>query len=78
MGVWMVGQCRSPSVQHGGQPDAGAEMLGIVGLQPTGLSRGRDGDHGVGGGLEQQIIDNRLVLIRDVGDRSRQGETTWK
>jgi len=25
-------------------------------------------------GFEQQVIDDRLVLIGDVGDRSRQGE----
>ena len=64
MGVRMVGQCRSPSVQHGGEPDARAEVLGVR----------RDGDQGVGSGLEQQIVDDRLVLIGDVGNRSRQGE----
>jgi len=64
MGVRMVGQCRSPGVQHGGKPNAGAEVLGVC----------RNGDQGLGGGLEQQVIDDRLVLIGDVGDRSRQGE----
>jgi hypothetical protein len=64
MGVWMVGERRSPGVQHGGEPDAGAEVLGV----------GGDGDQGVGGGFEQQVIDDRLVLIGDVGDRSGQGE----
>ncbi len=64
MGVRMVGQSRSPGVQHGGEPDARAEVLGV----------GRDGDQGLGGGFEQQVIDDRLVLIGDVGDRSRQGE----
>ena len=49
MGVRMVGQCRSPSVQYGGEPDASAEVLGVVGLQPTGLSRGGDRDQGLGG-----------------------------
>jgi hypothetical protein len=39
MGMRMVGQCRSPAVQHGGEPDAGAEMLGV----------GHDGDQGLGG-----------------------------
>jgi len=48
-------------VQYGGEPDAGAEMLGI----------GRDGDQGLGGGFEQQVIDDRLVLIGEVGDRPR-------
>jgi hypothetical protein len=51
-------------VEHGGEPDAGAEVLGV----------GRDGDQGLGGGFEQQVIDDRLVVIGDVGDRSRQGE----
>jgi hypothetical protein len=64
VGVWMVGQCRSPGVQHGGEPDAGAEVLGV----------GGDGDQGLGGGFEQQVIDDRLVVIGDVGDRSGQCE----
>ena len=64
MGVRMVGQCRSPGMQHGGEPDAGAEVLGV----------GRDGDQGLGGGFEQQVIDDRLVVVGDVGDRPRQGE----
>jgi hypothetical protein len=51
-------------VEHGGEPDAGAEVFGV----------GRDGDQGLGGGFEQQVIDDRLVVIGDVGDRSRQGE----
>ncbi len=51
-------------MQHGGEPDAGAEVLGV----------GRDGDQRLGGGFEQQVIDDRLVLIGDVGDRPRQGE----
>ena len=51
-------------MQHGGKPDAGAEVFGV----------GRDGDQGLGGGFEQQVIDDRLVLLGDVGDRSRQGE----
>ena len=51
-------------MQHGSEPDAGAEVLGV----------GRDGDQGLGGDLEQQVIDDRLVVIGDVGDRSRQGE----
>ena len=49
MGVRMVGQCRSPGVQYRCEPDAGAEVLGVVGLQPTGLSRGGDRDQGLGG-----------------------------
>ena len=42
MGVRMMGQCRSPGVQHGGEPNARTEVLGV----------GRDDDQGVGGGFE--------------------------
>ena len=60
----MVGERRSPGVQHGSEPDAGAEVLGV----------GGDGDQGLGGGFEQQVIDDGLVLKGDVGDRPRQRE----
>ena len=33
----VLGQWRSPGVEHGGKPDAGAEVLGV----------GRDGDQGL-------------------------------
>jgi len=68
MGVRMVGQCCSPGVQYGGEPDARAEVVGVR----------RDGDQGLGGGFEQQVIDDRLVVIGNVGDRSRQGENDMK
>ncbi len=48
-----MGERRCPGVEHGGQADAGAEMLGV----------GGDGDQGLGGGLEQDGIDLGLVLI---------------
>ena len=64
MGVRMVGERRSPGVEYSGEPDAGAEVLGV----------GGDGDQGLGGGFQQQVIDDRLVMIGDVGDRPRQGE----
>src|ERR1700720_536619 len=70
----MVGHRRAPSVEHGGDADAGAEMLWIVGLQPTGLSRGGDGEQCLGRRAEQQIVDHRLVLVADGGDLGRQGE----
>ena len=60
----MVGHGRTPGVQNGGDADAGAEVLGI----------GRDREHGLGGGLEQQVVDDRLVVIGDVGDGRRHGE----
>ena len=60
----MMGQRRAPGVQHGGEADAGAQMLRV----------GGDGDEGLGGGPEQEVVDRSLVLERDRADRSRQGE----
>jgi hypothetical protein len=59
-----MGHGRAPGVQHGGDADAGAEMLWV----------GRDGVHGLGRGLEQKIIDNGLVLVGDVANPRRQRE----
>jgi hypothetical protein len=53
-----------PRVQHGGDADPRAEVLGI----------GGDGQHRIRGGAEQQVIDHRLVLPGDVGDLGRHGE----
>jgi len=50
--------------EHGGEADAGAEVPGV----------GRDGDQGLGGDFEQQVVDDSLVLIGDVGDRCRQSK----
>ena len=47
-----------------GDADPGAEVLGI----------GGDRQHRLGRGLEQQVVDDRLVLIGDVGDLGRQRE----
>ena len=60
----MVGQRRAPGMQHGGQSDAGAKMLGV----------GGDGDQRFGRRLEQQVVDDGLVLPGNGGDRRRQGE----
>ena len=57
----VLGQCRSPGVEYGGEPDARAEVLGV----------GRDSDQGLSGDFEQQVIDDGLVVIGDVGDRPR-------
>ena len=59
-----MGHRRAPGVEHGGDADAGAEMLGI----------GGDREQRLGGGPEQQVVDHRLVLIGDVGDLGRQRE----
>ncbi len=62
--VRMMGHGRAPGVQHRGNGDAGAEMLRV----------GGDCEHGLGRGLEQQVVDCRLVLVSDVADRRRQRE----
>jgi hypothetical protein len=49
-------------VQHGGEADAGAEVLRV----------GCDGGQRLGRGLEPETVDDGLVLIGDVGDRPRQ------
>ena len=64
MGVRMVGQRRSPGVEHGGEPDAGTEVLGI----------GGDREQRLGRGAEQQIVNHRFVLVGDGADLGRQGE----
>ena len=51
-------------MQHGGQPDARAEVLRV----------GSDGDERLGRRLEQQAVDDGLVLPGDGGDWCRQGE----
>jgi hypothetical protein len=48
-------------MEHGGEADAGAEMLWI----------GADGEQRLGRRAEQQIVDDRLVLIGDGGDLGR-------
>jgi hypothetical protein len=62
--VRMVRHRRAPAVEHGGDADPGAEMLGIGGDRKRGLGRR----------LEQQVVDDRLVLVGDIGDRRRQRE----
>ncbi len=51
-------------MEHGGEADAGPEMLGV----------GGNGDQRLGRGLEEDGVDRRLVLVGDVGDRRRQRE----
>src|SRR5690606_1046643 len=55
---------RSPGVQHGGDADPSAKVLGI----------GSDGQHRRRSRPEQEIIDHRLVVERDVGDLGGQRE----
>lgn len=51
----MMGERRAPGVEDGGDADPGAKMTGV----------GGDGQHRIGGGLEQQVIDERLIVEGD-------------
>jgi hypothetical protein len=53
MEMRMVRHRRAPGVEHGGEADAGAEMLVI----------GGDGEQRLGRRAEQQVVDRRLVLV---------------
>ena len=64
MDVRVVGHCRAPAMEHGGGADARAEVLGI----------GGDRQQRLGGRAEQQVVDDRLVLVGDRGDLGRQRE----
>ena len=55
---------RAPGVEHGGDADPRAQMLGVR----------RDRHHRLGGGAEKQIVDDRLVLPGNVCDLGRQRE----
>ena len=46
----MMGERRAPGVQHGGEADARAEMLRV----------GGDGGQRLGGGPEQEVVDDGL------------------
>ena len=60
----VVGHCRAPGVEDGGDADLGAEVLWI----------GGDGEHRLGGGAEQEVVEPGLVLPGDAGDLGRQRE----
>ncbi len=66
MGMMM--QVLSPGVQDGDQPNRGAEMPGI----------GGDDAQRLGGGREQDAIDDDLIVESNLGDRRRHLKTTWK
>ena len=61
---WNVAEPQEVTRIHQQYADAGAQVLGI----------GRDCQHGLGRGSEQQIVDHRFVLIGDSSDTGRQGE----
>src|SRR6266851_2596009 len=60
----MMGHGRAPAVQYRRNADAGSEVLRV----------GRDPEHRLRRGLEQQIVDHGLVLVGDVANRRRQRE----
>ena len=60
--VRMMRHRRAPGMQHSGDADAGAEVLGI----------GGDLQRGLGRGLHQQAVDHALVLVGDVAQLGRQ------
>ena len=60
----MVSHRRAPCVEDGGDADACIEMLAISG----------DRQHRLRCRLEQQVVEQRLVVEGDVGDRGGQRE----
>ena len=64
MDVRVVGYCRAPAVEHGSGADARAEVPGVVG----------DREQGFGCRAEQQVVDDRLVLVGDWRDLGGQRE----
>ena len=61
MHVRMMGECRAPRVQHGGNTDPRIEALRI----------GSDGERCLGRCLHEQVVDQALVLVRDVTQLAR-------
>ena len=49
----VLGHCRAPAVEHSGGADARAEMPGV----------GGDREQRLGRRAEQQVVDDRLVLL---------------
>ena len=49
----VLGECRPPAVEHSGGADASAEVLGVDGDRQQRLGRR----------AEQQVVDDRLVLL---------------
>ena len=64
MDVRVMGEGLAPAMQDRDHADLGAEMFGI----------GADGADRLGRGLEEDIVDDRLVLQGDRCERGRHGE----
>ena len=60
----MMQQLLSPGMQDGDEADLGAQVFGI----------GGDGAQGLGAGVEEQIIEQRLILEGDGRDRLGDGK----
>ena len=57
-------QVLTPGMQDGDEADLGTQMLRLR----------RDRAQGLGGGVEQDVVDHGLVLVGDRGDRLGQRE----
>lgn len=68
MQMRIMKQVLAPGVQHGEQADLGAQVLGI----------GGDDAQGLGGGAEEQAVDECLVLLGNGGNGLRQREDDVK
>jgi hypothetical protein len=64
MNVGMVVECLSPGMEDGEEAEAGSEMCGIS----------ADLEQCLGGGSEEEIVDDALVLKSDRAEVLRQGE----
>jgi hypothetical protein len=64
MQMWMVKKGLAPGVEHREESYLRTQMLGV---SPNGAQR-------LGGGPEQNVVDDLLVLQGDGGDRLRYGE----
>src|ERR1700693_3591966 len=64
----MMHQVLSPTMEHRKEADLSPQMLGV----------GRDGFQGIGGGLEENAVDNLLILVGDGGDLFWHGEHNMK
>src|SRR5260370_14889595 len=68
MDMRMKKQVLSPTVKYSEKADLGAQMLGI----------GSDGGQGLGGGSEQNAVDEIFVLISNGSDRFGNREDDMK
>ncbi len=64
----VMGQRLSPRVQDGEEADGGAEVFRV----------GGNGAQRLGGGPEEDPVDDRFIPQRDLGDRLGTVKTTWK